>query len=226
MRPDSYPLDGHDFVGEAEIRDLEAGNRNRLEAKFSDDAAILRAGIFEKLHIDGALSEGNGWAVYHSRQLETTGLAIQEFPTEFLLFSGYQVATGESSLRIVTNEPIVAEGKVGYLTEDFMLSGNSKAVYSVNGYRPGEIVKSPKALAPIFILSEPEGDLTTVNNFLSVPTPRHIVYLDAVNNPEKSCMPFGGNSWIEDKIYALEQGQRLFAQVLSASLAAMYKPQQ
>lgn len=210
--PDYYPPDGREWVEAEEIEELAAQDEAMMLEQYIHEVATLRRQFFGKLLAHGALKDGLGWAIFDD---ETQGSVAELESREVLLLCGAVEGTSMVEypiplIRIITNEPYVAEDAITYISEDVTVKPDGTANYFIDAIRleadnPSQQSKALKeSSAPLFIIRD--GRLRFTENWLPA-TPSIRVTSDS--EPNMSVRPFGDSQAMADNIYALSKARAM-----------------
>ena len=184
-------------------RDPELATHEAWEAAYQDRCSQFRAALYTKLFADGALSEGQGWAVYDLNEGEHGAVAMADGQNDALvLLNGSpcgKIIDGHilADIHIITNE-IIADlnGQHRILTTDFTLDGDNDAQYLVDGVFADSNTLSTKYGA-LFIVED--GQLRIINRplpYFTIPPP--------LQAEGQELYPLGHFNSLYDKIDALD----------------------
>lgn len=192
-------------------------NQELLEAKFISDLNQFRGEALYKLHTHDALehSVGEGWGVFSNYEIDNDSEDAMLLPggkSTLLLATNGRPNPSNGNLvpkiRIITNELIRTPEKSQWLTQDFSADKENNAQYMVDVVDVNN-QRAEDTLAPLFVVDD-EGRLNLSINTCAF-TPSFGIKLEG--KPDTLTAPFGDYENLEDKIYALSEGQALLEEV-------------
>jgi len=216
---DGLPYDAHDYLPDDEVHSEALKSAEALQAEYEQACTDFRVQASGKLAACGALSEGQGWAVFDINDEEAGSVAVADGQVDALLHAFRQVGAREieghdiPAFRILTNELIVGvNGNLQCLAYDYMLGSFNDAQYMVNAINlsdPNEF----KVCTAAFFRVDGLGRLHQATHFAE----KYAGFPQVTNINEKGmpeCMPFGHRHYLEDKICALSCARQVLGLLL------------
>ncbi len=79
------PDGSHDQIDPSEVDKLHLVNKEQMQANYLGEVATLRASVYKKLRDNGALENGNGWAIFTTGRLGYGAIQTHESQKETLI---------------------------------------------------------------------------------------------------------------------------------------------
>lgn len=204
----------HDYIRPSELEELQDVNQRELEKKYQDDLRIFRANVFQKMHQDKALYDGQGFAYFN----EFVGSnETQELHKATLVNVRLIPGTDEAGttltiprIRFIVNEPVIHGNGVQWLTYDFIADEEDDTQYFVDAYDAMNEEIS-EVNAPIISISDRQT--ITIDNHRQF-TRNPSLHSDL---GEDSVKPFGHYFHLTDRIDALAFGNEIWASISNIS---------
>lgn len=229
---DSYPPGGRDWICPHDSRTTEAHVQALLQEKIAHDTAAVRETFFGRLAAYGAIDHGFGWAIFGAE--ESDG-AMATAAREVLLLSvvrdvnTYGAGRPLPLVRIITNEPIINETGITYVTEDVTVYEDNRAAYLLGAVHvmdehhdqlPDLGTRMQSSQSPLFQVTG-ENHLALSTN--AGPLTPYFKLTD-VALPDDEAFPFGApaGEHVEDTIYALGKASGILQSVVQIAPSHAY----
>jgi hypothetical protein len=223
MPKNFYPPEGHDFVNTNDIRSIYTENAARIDAKYNEDAILLKAAVIVKLLGHKALGGGIGWAIFLTEPCEEPDYSApaKTYELETLLLvqgsNGSEVDSNRgssvsASVRFITNQAYYSDADINYFAEDVTIDEDNDSQMFVGAMATSQMHDQNKTLAPLFTYKENTNKLRVYNAFPRTP----IVMISSRirgQYTEIDSRPFGEYSNTEDKIHAYNRAKAIFDNV-------------
>lgn len=230
------PSGTHDDLPVGELEQEVLHTSRFLEASARGEMMLLQVGILGKLAQHGALSEGGGWAAFHTDQFAGEGSLAYASRKDVLVFAAQ--LTNETvpkyRLRVVTNEIVTPEivmpdsmSTPQIFTQDFGISEFGRARYNVSAAETAideegsMTINLGKSSSAIFTKMF-EGLFFTTGSYADSYVP--VVRLG--QKPDEGIYQHGVAANHSDTLYALEMGRSMFALIGALEPAYQHSPKQ
>jgi hypothetical protein len=212
--PESYPVNGPEYVDNAEIAEIIRLNQITREVNFAGKLAEFRASVFSKLASHGLLKDDVNWAIFDIDAQHDGSVALVADKVQVLVLvmrpSAEQHANSliPSTIRIVTKEMMSIDEHLWCMTHDYTVDHEGDAWEHITAVDTiGERSRSDIHV-PLFSVYE-EGILSIGANF-GLLTPRLTLYDEA----DEEVTPFGNLLSVDGKMASLLSAEAVMKQVL------------